>query len=483
MNNAPVSRIMPTLSWALIGICALALVFLGGSSRPDAAQIVILRPLFALLLVPALYLLTLHQIATVRLPLLLLALLFVWMGIQVAPLPPSIWHSLPDRSAIQELDADVFGEDIWRPISMVPARGLNALAALIVPIAAALLVVALRFQTRELLIVVAALGIADGAMAFLQAFAGPTSGLFFYAITNTSAVGIFANENHSGAFSATAMLAAARLGLDQNWNAKAGWLRIFSIVTFVTSLLALVTNGSRAGVVVGLFGLACCVAMMYLMASPKAASSQQPRSKQRNSAAASKTERLLRLFDNPLRLATIGFISLLVLLALFILNDRAQGLEDLLQTDSFEDLRSRLVPVLQSMVSTHWLFGTGFGSFEEVYHIYEPTDLLFRSYVNQAHNDWAQYIIEGGLPALLLLLTALGWLIGQVLRFAKGSSKAMPKAIYWTGTFVILMAASVPDYPLRTPIFQAVGIWLALALALDTNQRHSVAQKRSTTRG
>lgn len=89
-----------------------------------------------------------------------------------------------------------------------------------------------------------------------------------------------------------------------------------------------------------------------------------------------------------------------------------------------------------------------------------------RAYVNQAHNDWAQVVIEGGLPALMIAFAAIIWLAGSI-RLIWSRRKAA--AIFWLAIFAILGAASLVDYPLRTPIIQSLALWLALVLADDKN--------------
>ena len=123
-------------------------------------------------------------------------------------------------------------------------------------------------------------------------------------------------------------------------------------------------------------------------------------------------------------------------------------------------------PVIVEMLGSHWALGTGFGSFEQVYHIYEPSALLMPSYVNQAHNDWAQFIIEGGVPAGLLLTGIIVWIVKAIGTMLFHRTRRAD-AIFWMSIFVIVATASLVDYPLRTPLFQLVAIWLLLALSRD----------------
>ena len=143
----------------------------------------------------------------------------------------------------------------------------------------------------------------------------------------------------------------------------------------------------------------------------------------------------------------------------------------MLSRDSFADLRWSLWPVIAAMIATHWGLGTGFGSFEQVYKIYEPSELLMPHYVNQAHNDWAQFVIEGGIPGVLILIALFVWMACAIARIA-AKNLVNVNALFWVSIFAIIGVASLVDYPLRTPLFQVVAIWLLVALSRDMRGRN-----------
>ncbi len=102
------------------------------------------------------------------------------------------------------------------------------------------------------------------------------------------------------------------------------------------------------------------------------------------------------------------------------------------------------------------LFGHGLGTWPVAYPAYARfDDGLFD---NQAHNDWAQWAAEGGLP-MLLLMAGLG---ATVVRRAAGS-------IRWIGPAAVLAHALV-DYPFQQR--PAIGYyWFALAGLLAAGRR------------
>ena len=228
-----------------LALMAGAVALLGGSARFDAVQMAALRPLAALFLIPALYFLSKESLRPALAPMVMLGLATLWMAIQLVPLPPSLWHALPGREILVELDAMHGLEDTWRPIAWVPMRGWNALMSMVVPISAALLVLALRPNMRSLLLIIVAIGVVDAALGLLQILAGSESALYYYTHTNAgSPVGIFANENHSAVFSAMVLLVIARVGFSQNRPEHHRFLNIGLAIAFVIVTLAVLVSGS-----------------------------------------------------------------------------------------------------------------------------------------------------------------------------------------------------------------------------------------------
>lgn len=437
----------------LVLLSAVAALF-GGASRYDAIQIVPLRVLSGLLLIPALYHLTRHDIKREAGLVSLFGLFVILIGLQLVPLPPEIWHALPGRDTIEQLDGAFGYADIWRPLSMAPMRTWNVFGSLILPASGLLLAIAFRATTRNILQIIAGLGIMNAALGLLQVISGRTSPLYFYELTNWgAAVGIFANENHSAVFAACSLLVVARLGLEAGVERSARWLSILYPASFFFIVLVALVSGSRAGFVACL-GAALISAVMIAISpgrrNAKSASGQLSHwSEQR-----------------PYLVAVLPLLVLVVTVIAFTTLGRAPAFSDILARDSFADLRWSILPVISEMFSTYWSVGSGFGSFEQVYQIYEPSDLLIPQYVNQAHNDWLQIVIEGGVMAGALVVGLAAWMVKSIARIFSGAAALVP-GLFWVSIFSIIGAASLVDYPLRTPIFQLVLVWLLLALSRD----------------
>ena len=446
--------------WIVLALLAAVVAFTGGASRFDAIQIVPLRSLSAVFLVLSLFFLTKERLKSERVLVILFACFALIVMLQLVPLPAQILQSLLGRTGILQLDAAQGLEGIWRPLTLTPMRSWNVLGSLVVPAAGLLLAIAVRASSLTLLRIVAALGVLNALFGLLQIVTGRSSVLYFYEVTNRGgAVGVFANENHAAVFAACSMLVVTLLGLRVRKERSAVWERLIYPAAFFLILLVALTGGSRAGFV-AVIG-AILVSMTMLAFSPR------PRRGLRAERSAD------RWFDqHPRLILAIPVILVSLTAAAFLALDRTPAFRDILVRDSFEDLRWSLWPVIIEMLESHWALGTGFGSFEQVYHIYEPSGLLMPSYVNQAHNDWAQFIIEGGALAGLLLIGLIVWLVQAIGTMLFHRTRSVD-ATFWMSIFAIIAAASLVDYPLRTPLFQLATVWLLLALSRDARDMNA----------
>lgn len=456
-----------TLQWVWLGMLVLAVALLGGSSRPDPIQNAMLRPMVALMLIPTIHYLTIADLRRARALLISLGALTVWMVLQLIPLPPTVWQALPGRQVIANLDRLAGFEGQWRPISVAPFRGLNSALGLIVPITAVLMALALKSSARLLLFAIVIVGLMNASLGLLQVIGGAESPLYLYTITSRDAPsGLFANENHSAVFSAIVLLIITRLALGRRESADRQWIRFALSPAFLLVLLAVLVTGSRAGLM---------ATVLALMAASVMTWSGYCRIRDPDGKAA-----LRRSASAPLAsLVTATLLAILV----FIWFERTPALKDVIERSSFEDLRWSLLPVLGQMMSDHWLLGTGFGSFDAIYRAYEPATLLLPQYVNHAHNDWAQLVIEGGLPATLLLAAFLFWTGRALWKIGVQHTHRRADIIFWVSCVAIICGASLVDYPLRTPIFQLTLVWLILCLSADEARKNPFCSPRGVEPG
>ena len=126
-------------------------------------------------------------------------------------------------------------------------------------------------------------------------------------------------------------------------------------------------------------------------------------------------------------------------------------------------------------IRDYWPWGSGFGTFVPVYAGYEQLEEIGRKYVNRAHNDWLELMLEGGLMAMVLA----GVLVLALLkRFFLNNSAAEQRASFLAVLFILIH--SVVDYPLRTMAIAAcAALLMAWIFRLDQSRRRHVPLKHA----
>ncbi len=125
-------------------------------------------------------------------------------------------------------------------------------------------------------------------------------------------------------------------------------------------------------------------------------------------------------------------------------------------------LRQNLLDATLKMIPMHPWFGSGMGTWPVVF----PRFATFDSnvYVNEAHNDWAQWTAEAGIPFTLLLAALVLSLVRPALRSV------------WGLGVIGVIGHSFVDYPLREPVLMFLFFTLAGAL---TNTGESTPEIKS----
>jgi hypothetical protein len=126
------------------------------------------------------------------------------------------------------------------------------------------------------------------------------------------------------------------------------------------------------------------------------------------------------------------FVSMLVIMGLAVGPDRM--ILKLQQKDPYFGRREYAESSLR-MLPDHPIMGVGLGNWPAAYPAYAIFDEGF--FANQAHNDWAQWAVEGGLPFVLLIFSVALWCIPRAFRTGWG-----------IGLIVVFLQCLV-DYPIQ----------------------------------
>lgn len=435
-----------------IGFFAVTAV-LGGGSRSDILSLIVLRPIAVLACAYALSAMPPGHLEKFRWLILLCGAAALAIGWQLVPLPPALWQSLPWRGEVALVDHLAGLGDIWRAAALSPAAAWNALFALFVPLAAVLLYLALDPVDRPVALgAIAIFAMVSAAVGLFQLVGSATGPLYFYRITNAGLpVGLFSNRNHQAVFLASALPVLALWV--KNLPRKHSWTMPAAIAAFGMVLLVILLSGSRAG-----FLTAMPAAMIAAMVMKGAAKPRSP------AQAATRTVIHQRLVTGAAASITLALV------ALFVTFKRGLAITRVSATSPAEELRFQTLPEIFGMASELWTTGAGAGAFALAYQRVEPTALLRATYLNNAHNDWLQVVIELGVPGILVVLAFLVVILRALrtrLSMRSANDGWAVAAIF--AVAVILAVASLVDYPLRTPsIAMFALLWTVILADPDT---------------
>jgi len=424
------------LFWLCSAVIAVALLFGGGTRQglvSDALPQTLSLLLFAFALPGAIPLLRSKPWALA----FLIGILFLPV-LQAVPLPPFVWRVLPGRQVISDTYA-IAGIDMsWRPLSLIPGATWRAFLFLFPAIAVFLSVLSFERQARQwLLLLILAIAIVCVPVAMLQVVGGDGSPLYFFEITNVGkGVGFFANANHFAAFQYAMLPLAACAIMDMRERFVLPPLAIFGGVAAVL-LMGLSLTGSRSAVLLG--GLSTILTAMFLL-RPEI----------------SKIGRRRVLWLAAAFAVVVGlFASGMGLLAILQRFDKQ---------DIAEDARWVIAANTWNAIRIYFPFGSGFGTFPDVYQLHERLQDVFPPFVNRAHDDVLEVLLEGGVFSLCLLASFVVWLclhtatvLGQDLTPETRQARA-GIIVLW-----LFLLHSFWDYPLRTiALSTVVGVCMAL---------------------
>jgi putative inorganic carbon (hco3(-)) transporter len=119
------------------------------------------------------------------------------------------------------------------------------------------------------------------------------------------------------------------------------------------------------------------------------------------------------------------------------------------------------------MVRNFAPFGSGLGTFRDIYPWYEDSAKIGTTYVNHAHNDLLELVIETGLAGLAVLALFLRWFLSRAWSLWNGARADNPVALTATLAITAVLLHSLVDYPLRTA---AVSSLIALCCVVAMRQ-------------
>ena len=387
-----------------------------------------------------------------RLFLLAIASVFI-VGLQLAPLPPSLWaHGA--RARIAEGYA-ILGQQLpWQPISLTPYESAASLMSLIPPLAIFAAVARLNAYRSSWLAAALLAGAVGGIMlGTLQvAGGGANPAWYLYSETNFgSAVGFFANANHMATLLLIGLPFLAAIGAaakNRDVQHRSAMLAIAGALAAVL-LVGIALNRSLAG---------------YLLVVPVLAASSLI---------------ILPPASAGRKIAT-GLAGLSVIAA--VIGFAATGINSsgTIARKAGTSVQSRQVILEKSgqAIGDNMPLGSGLGSFARVYRLYQSPDEVTNEYVIHAHNDYVEMALELGVPGILLMIAFLAWWLtaaAAAWRTAGGGPFARAASI----ASAAILVHSIVDFPLRTA---AISACFAMCAALLVERAQSVERRPADLR-
>jgi O-antigen ligase len=362
---------------------------------------------------------------------------------QLLPLPPWLWQLFPGRDLVLRNYALIGTLPGWAPLSLSPENTAADGIALLPAIAAFLAV--LTVPQREMIWVcgcVVACAIVSVAMALLQHYHGADSTYYLYDAAEGIGVGTFNNRSFFAAqlYSSVPILSAFAVAAQNRWRLRPLLVGVAGIIYAAIILAGLSLSASRTGILLAMPAVLFAVILAYSRSSG--------------------TQRISS--------ATMGVLALL--LGFFVVGQASMvGLLRLTQIDPLTDYRTIISRNSFDLALQQVPTGAGFGSFVPLYQIHETPETMRPEYVNHAHNDWLELLIEGGIPALLLLAVFVAWYFAgliRVWRYGQGSQTALFSRMA-SLVVPLLVLHSVVDFPLRTPALMVLFALCCGTMALQ----------------
>lgn len=315
--------------------------------------------------------------------------------IQLIPLAEPLWSLVPGRGFYAAAFAAIGGESAARAASLVPRATEAALLTLLPPLAVFLVTVSLHeHATKRMAYVFVAVAVGQAILGLAQFGTGSVAVLWFgEGLHVDSALGTYANRDHLAGLLEMALPVALAL-VAANVQGPAGMnrqhhrrglrhrlARLFALelrinraalyaAASLAILLGLVFTRSRTGVALGMLGILLCALLFARKIGGE------------------RSAGMATVFS-VIGLALAAEIGLAPVIDRFVSQNVAM------------DSRWSIFDGTLAGVGAFFPFGSGMGTFPDVFRRFQPGDVSL--FVNHAHNDYLEWLFEGGLIAAALI--------------------------------------------------------------------------------
>lgn len=357
-------------------------------------------------------------------PIILVGLAIVVFLLQLVPLPPALWRALPGQEIARSILDGVGEGQSFRPLSLDLRATWRAVTALLPALAMLLAVIHMDRQGRLLLArIVLACALVTLAVGMVQFLSGGTLGLIYETAHQRYPIGLFTNRNHQATFLLMAIVLTAIAPLMGGGGARrraSGWISLGLVLALSAGVVA---TTSRAGLLLLPVVLGAVLLLRY-----------------------------------PGR--TIWPVALTIVGAFLLAqhNGMVQRVLDRLASGNVDRLRFWQDTLVA--IRDYWPVGSGLGTFIPVFQTVEPLDHVGSHYVNHAHNDYLELLLEGGVAGAAFILLGLAWLVRATVALRRMSPEDARLGAAGLAGLLVLLLHSLVDYPVRMLSIEVVGAML-----------------------
>ena len=341
--------------------------------------------------------------------LILLGALVALPLVQLLPLPEFVWNWIPGRNFYGAASIAAGGTPGYRTLSLIPYLTESALLAILVPVAVFLATVSTsEAQVKQLINLFIGLAVIQAIIGLAQFGTGSMTvlpGLEGEAIS--AAHGTYPNSDHLAGLLEMALPVALGLliaNIQIGGSSSARSTRKASIHQRISRLFVSGIRFNRVAIY-GAAGLAILLGLTF--------------SHSRTGVALAMVGILVSALVFGSRVGgqrssrlVVAFTVIAVALALEI------GLTSVLSRFTgkgmTDDMRWSIYAATIQGIREFFPFGSGFGTYPTVFRRFQPGNIP--DFVNHAHNDYLEWLFEGGLAAAVLMI---GFLALYLLRWRK----------------------------------------------------------------
>ena len=258
-------------------------------------------------------------------------------------------------------------------------------------------------------------------VSVVQFFGGDTR-IFWLFPTDAAALGPFVNRDQYAAF--IEMVLPIALVQALGWGPRATRFAVISAAMYAS----VIAGASRAGAL--LVTAEIVIVPLVLWVKRRSGSEMRRTGAGRTNPEQTRNRRTAAINVGLLALVFVAVVGWAVLWNRFQDPDPLKGRREMLSSTV-------------AMIHARPWTGFGLGTFRAIYPAYASVD--FGAVVNHAHNDWAEWAADGGIPFSLLVLSIALWSVPKAFR-----------TVWGIGAVAVFIHGTV-DFPLQKPVLE---LWL-----------------------